>query len=437
MRTRCPRYVPERLGESGLLYPWPLFRTIAEQGPIAQAELSERLGLTRGTCNLYCQALEAARLIRRTEVLRGRPGRPTVRWTADAERNLLAGVACAVPRMYSMVWSLDGKLVHEQVDELDDLTTAEAVKDRLTAFCRAVRNVEQERSARVRLAIAALPGLLDRESGRVVLSANVPALNGLDFEGLVREALNVPALAAYLGLAFYYGEAEGARADEEIMVVYCDLGIGAVFGQGRHALSHRPHDHPARPASPGLGHVRVVRDGRPCHCGGRGCLEAYASGWAMLERLRPQGARTVDDLLRLVREHQPEAVAAAEEAMEALGAAVAWPIHALGLDRLIFTGALAPLVTLAEPAFRRGFGRILTEEETRTLWPKVNLDSSGTVRRGTFLLAREALLHPQRFHPPWTSEKQVEAAPLAAQVARAAWEPVVRGRGSHSQRPTA
>jgi glucokinase len=33
-----------------------------------------------------------------------------------------------------------------------------------------------------------------------------------------------------------------------------------------------------------LGHMTIVTDGRQCHCRNRGCLEAYAGGWAIGER---------------------------------------------------------------------------------------------------------------------------------------------------------
>jgi glucokinase len=33
-----------------------------------------------------------------------------------------------------------------------------------------------------------------------------------------------------------------------------------------------------------LGHMTLVVDGRSCHCRNRGCLEAYAGGWAIAER---------------------------------------------------------------------------------------------------------------------------------------------------------
>jgi len=35
-----------------------------------------------------------------------------------------------------------------------------------------------------------------------------------------------------------------------------------------------------------VGHTVLVAGGRPCHCPGRGCLEAYVGGWAIAERAR-------------------------------------------------------------------------------------------------------------------------------------------------------
>lgn len=35
-----------------------------------------------------------------------------------------------------------------------------------------------------------------------------------------------------------------------------------------------------------IGHLTLVAGGRPCHCPNRGCLEAYAGGWAIAERAR-------------------------------------------------------------------------------------------------------------------------------------------------------
>jgi predicted NBD/HSP70 family sugar kinase len=40
------------------------------------------------------------------------------------------------------------------------------------------------------------------------------------------------------------------------------------------------------PTLPELGHIRIEKNGRPCQCGRKGCLEAYTGGWALMDMLR-------------------------------------------------------------------------------------------------------------------------------------------------------
>lgn len=84
-------------------------------------------------------------------------------------------------------------------------------------------------------------------------------------------ALDNDAKALALGEG-WRGAAVGL-SDYLAMVVSTGVGGGLVSGgvllDGR--LGNAGH----------IGHVVVVPDGRPCSCGGRGCLEAYASGRAI------------------------------------------------------------------------------------------------------------------------------------------------------------
>lgn len=91
-----------------------------------------------------------------------------------------------------------------------------------------------------------------------------------DFTGLPTFVDNdAKALALAEG---WRGRAIGLN-DYVAMVVSTGVGGGIVSGgrllHGR--LGNAGH----------IGHVVVVPDGRECHCGGRGCLEAYASGRAI------------------------------------------------------------------------------------------------------------------------------------------------------------
>jgi glucokinase len=66
----------------------------------------------------------------------------------------------------------------------------------------------------------------------------------------------------------------------DVLVVYVGTGVGGGIvadGRLRRGCSGSAGE---------IGHITIVHGGRHCRCGSRGCLEAYAGGWAISERAR-------------------------------------------------------------------------------------------------------------------------------------------------------
>jgi len=69
--------------------------------------------------------------------------------------------------------------------------------------------------------------------------------------------------------------------------------------------------------------------GRKCRCGARGCLEAHAGGWAIVEQAEAAGFRLPDgplrpgDVFAAARQGHPAACAVIQHAAEALGMGLA------------------------------------------------------------------------------------------------------------------
>ncbi|HET7564420.1 MAG TPA: ROK family protein [Gemmatimonadaceae bacterium] len=119
-----------------------------------------------------------------------------------------------------------------------------------------------------------------------------------------------------------------------------------------------------------FGHMTLVAGGRQCHCRNRGCLEAYASGWAIAERAReavaadaPAGALlvqlaggaehiTAHTVSEANRAGDALAVRLVRETGEWLGAGLVSLINAFNPQRLILGGGIIDgfpqLVPLAE-----------------------------------------------------------------------------------------
>jgi predicted NBD/HSP70 family sugar kinase len=97
-----------------------------------------------------------------------------------------------------------------------------------------------------------------------------------------------------------------------------------------------------------LGHMKVFPHGRPCSCGGNGCLEAYVSEPAIRARLAENGRSLPDaaalDAAAVQRcAADPAVRAVLEDAGRVLGLAMANLINLLNPKRIVLAGSLAAL----------------------------------------------------------------------------------------------
>ncbi len=72
-----------------------------------------------------------------------------------------------------------------------------------------------------------------------------------------------------------YGSGKGV---EELVVLFVGTGVGGGVITGGKLLAGCTN------SGGELGHITIVYNGRKCHCPNRGCLEAYAGGWAIAMR---------------------------------------------------------------------------------------------------------------------------------------------------------
>jgi glucokinase len=179
----------------------------------------------------------------------------------------------------------DGELVRSEQRPTPRGTDPEAIFAVVEQLVRIVTSTH--RVGGVGIASA---GPIDLAAGSVS-PVNVPAWR--DFPIRDRVAALVPGLPVRLGgdgLCMALGEHwRGAGRDVPFllgMVVSTGIGGGLV-------LDGRPY--PGRTGNAGhVGHVVVDIDGPPCACGGRGCVEAIASGPRMTQWALDNGWRVAD-----------------------------------------------------------------------------------------------------------------------------------------------
>ncbi len=132
----------------------------------------------------------------------------------------------------------------------------------------------------------ATPGLMDIRAGLILDPPNLSPWKNVPVREHIQKAFNKPtayqndANAAAFGEK-WVGAAKGARS---LVMFTLGTGVGGAVVIGDTVVEGE-HSHGGE-----LGHLRIdLPDrGRRCGCGARGCLEAYASASAVVERAREE-----------------------------------------------------------------------------------------------------------------------------------------------------
>jgi predicted NBD/HSP70 family sugar kinase len=274
---------------------------------------------------------------------------------------------------------------------------SEKISEKLCALVtRAMAEVKARRLT-LRNAFAALPGVLDPTTGAVKRAVNFPALEGLDVVEVMQQHFKLPTLANSLGAAYYYGEAASIPTNNTALVMYWDLGLGFAFGRNRQLLTVHGGEDGGRMISE-LGHISIDANGPRCHCGERGCIEAYAGGWVLLQKFAGQKASTLEDLVALAQSSHPEFLKTLREISRLLGHHLAGAIQMLGVSEVRITGALAPLFEHGRREFFEGLSEVIGSHRSASIQVQVTEDPKASLLAGATRAARRAYLYPDEFN---------------------------------------
>jgi N-acetylglucosamine repressor len=120
------------------------------------------------------------------------------------------------------------------------------------------------------------------KSGPLIRSSIFFGWQDVDFNRLVKDRFAVPVVVVNTAKAGAYGELWFGKGQEvgDFVYILADVGVGSGV-----VLNGEMHTGQDRCAGE-LGHSIVdIKDGRPCYCGNRGCLEMYTSIPAIISRV--------------------------------------------------------------------------------------------------------------------------------------------------------
>ncbi|MCW7941597.1 hypothetical protein AAW14_05985 [Streptomyces hygroscopicus] len=334
-----------------------------------RAVLTAELGVTRATAGAVAAELEALGLIRvdaHPGAASGAQGRPSHRLEVAEDGPVALAAQVHADGFRAALVGLGGRIVATAPGcETVDADPAKVLGSVVEAGAELLR----ETGRRCVGAGLAVPSAVAEPEGLALNPLHIAWPAGSPVREIFAECVRAagiggPAFAANdVNLAALAEHRHGAgRGSRDLLCVATGhRGVGGAL-----VLDGRLHT-----GSSGLalevGHLTVNPEGRPCHCGSRGCLDVEADPLAFLEEAGREAGPEVsqlqqaNDLVRTLFPADPAVRAAVEVLIDRLGLGLAGLVNILNPDRIILGGLHRTLLD-ADPE------RLRAVVADRSLW---------------------------------------------------------------------
>lgn len=334
-----------------------VLRHVILHPPTTRAEIARSCQLSAASAANLVADLVAEGLVVETGQVASEGGRPIALLAPRAEGAFTIGADIGERGVAVELFDLSMTAVDKEFRGGHAQETPEKLARDLTQAVGALRERHAEVWDRVLGVGLAMPGIVETdESGAQTLYAQNLGWAPVPISDLLRTDVPVHAdngAKTQARAELWFGAARGV--DHAVVALLGrGVGVGLVQGGRLQAGSH---------SSAGeWGHTKIERGGRPCSCGGRGCVEAYVGARGMLDawaarggRFDGTGWRAVGQLLDAAAAGDADARWVVDDVVSALGLALANLVNLTNPQRVVVGGwvgirlmqALAPRIEAA------------------------------------------------------------------------------------------
>lgn len=185
-------------------------------------------------------------------------------------------------------------------------------------------------------------GQVDPDTGMIVTATpNLKDWAGTPLKDIIEERFNLPTYVDNDGNVAALGEwwAGGGKGARCLLCLTIGTGIGSGIVYNGKVFRG------AKGVGAELGHMSIKYDGIRCNCGGVGCIEAYASGPALIKSIQEKGRSiaTPEEIQRYAESGDRIVLEAIEEIGTLLGYAMVSFINIFNPDIILLSGGVSNL----------------------------------------------------------------------------------------------
>lgn len=318
-----------------------LVMLVAQQRQVSRADLARLAGLSRSTVSLRVDEILKTGLIRESGNGPSTGGRRPVVLTVNPEAGVVLAADLGATHCHVAAADLAGNILALQSGGVDMGAGPVAVLNEILRHCAEVLGSCEKTPSDVLAVGIGIPGPVEFSTGTVVRPPIMPGWDDFVVSEYIGRSFFVPVVVDNDVNVMALGEyVERGQRDTSLLFIKVGTGIGC--GIVSHGELHRGLDG----AAGDIGHTRLPdHDDTVCACGNTGCLEAVASGGAIVRQMRAEGrdVQVTSEVVRLAQSGDRDVMYRVRRAGEHIGSVLATLVNFYNPETIIIGGSLAAL----------------------------------------------------------------------------------------------
>ena len=257
-----------------------VLQTIIEQSPLSRADISQHLGLTKGTVSSLVNELIDEKICSETGPGKSSGGRRPVMLLFNEKAGYAIGIDLGVNYILGVITDLSGNIVNENLKHMNSMRYEETILVIKEVIQSLVDSAPDSPYGVVGIGIG-VPGIVNKEGSNILLAPNL-GWTDINLKAEIESEFHLPVIIDNEANAGAYGEKRFGAGKNYENLIYVSAGIGIGVGFILQNSLYRG----AEGFSGEMGHMVIDIDGKECSCGSKGCWELYASEQALLNQAK-------------------------------------------------------------------------------------------------------------------------------------------------------
>ncbi|KAF0815923.1 Xylose-responsive transcription regulator, ROK family [Bacillus sp. ZZV12-4809] len=257
-----------------------VLQTIIDQSPLSRADISQHLGLTKGTVSSLVNELIDEKICSETGPGKSSGGRRPVMLLFNEKAGYAIGIDLGVNYILGVITDLSGNIVNENLKHMNSMRYEETILVIKEVIQSLVDSAPDSPYGVVGIGIG-VPGIVNKEGSNILLAPNL-GWTDINLKAEIESEFHLPVIIDNEANAGAYGEKRFGAGKNYENLIYVSAGIGIGVGFILQNSLYRG----AEGFSGEMGHMVIDIDGKECSCGSKGCWELYASEQALLNQAK-------------------------------------------------------------------------------------------------------------------------------------------------------